>query len=172
MMSKIIELAKKLNELARRGEGGEKENATKMLQLFMRKHGLCDADIEMDEILPFDIVVKKDQGAFFVQLCSSVRSGMWVSVQSGRIRRVKCTNAEYVEVCEKFRVLWSHYQSEMDLFYRSFVQANKMYSKPKERNDDDEEQEDTRTPEQRARDRRVAEMSMSIEIKTIHKQLN
>ncbi len=43
---KALELARKLNELAKRGEGGEKINAESMLKKIMEKHGFTIDDIE------------------------------------------------------------------------------------------------------------------------------
>ena len=46
IMSKYIELAKKLKALADRGIGGEKINAEKMLNALMKKHKISIEDIE------------------------------------------------------------------------------------------------------------------------------
>jgi hypothetical protein len=42
---KILDKAKKLKELAERGIGGEKENAKAMLEKYMIKHEISDAEI-------------------------------------------------------------------------------------------------------------------------------
>ena len=42
---KILDKAKKLKELAERGVGGEKENAKAMLEKYMFKHKISDAEM-------------------------------------------------------------------------------------------------------------------------------
>jgi len=47
---KILDKAKKLKALADRGIGGEKENATRMLCLYMEKHNITDRELNSHKI--------------------------------------------------------------------------------------------------------------------------
>ncbi|WP_324825094.1 DUF2786 domain-containing protein [Sinanaerobacter sp. ZZT-01] len=48
-MSDILEKIKKLQVLAERGLDGERENAEKMVEILMKKHGISTVDLEEEK---------------------------------------------------------------------------------------------------------------------------
>jgi DNA polymerase III delta prime subunit len=71
-MSKHIELAKKLKVLSKRGIGGEKENAERMLSEIMTKYGLSDEDIEGEKLNEYYFNIEKSDNKFWCQVVRHV----------------------------------------------------------------------------------------------------
>jgi hypothetical protein len=137
---KAIELAKKLLALSERGVQGEAENAGRMLQELLKKHGLTLDDIETVERHKCEYnIALKHQDLFFA-LCWHVidkwNGNYWHKKADKRYIGVELTNAEQLELTAKFDFYVRHFDKQLSLFTRSFVQANKLYVKESNINDD------------------------------------
>jgi hypothetical protein len=171
---KAIELCKKIKALADKGKGGEQGNAQAMLTKFLKKYGLKIEDIESEhkkDRVFFFPAHNKLKGKFVQQVIASVLgSGInyWISnkkQQSDWI--VKCTDAEYIEIKEKINFYWKHMQDEMDIFYKAFIQTNRLYSKPSA--DKQKAKELSREGLQELK--RMSLMMQGMESKTLNKSL-
>lgn len=173
-MSKYIELAKKLKALAERGEGGEKENAQKMLDELMQKYDISMDEIELDK--REDRMFKGVKPAFsklFAQVVYAVIGKDWdgvgKSLRYPSLRWVKCSAAEKIEIEVRFSIYCRAYVKEIGLFYEAFIQANGIFPIANESTSDEPEKE--LSLEERQKQYKILSMSQGIEKVDIHKQL-
>ncbi len=174
-MSKVIELAKKLKALAENGVGGEKINAQKMLESFMKKHHITSEDIESDSILEYYFKIAPAYGALFVQISKrkNINIKTYGEFPQKTIKEYKlkgnymleCTKEEYVYISTAFDILKRQYEKELEIFYYAFCRSNDLLVD--RRNNDVEP-----TKEEIAKARRAKAMSELIEKAKINKQLN
>lgn len=169
---KIIDLLLKLKELAERGEGGEKKNAERMLQLLMQKNGITWDDLQSEEKTEHKIYLNDDQVQFFYQVAASVLGDVDIYVIKGdrskaKPRFITCTSAEFIEIESKFEFYWAKLQEDIKTFTSAFVYKNRLYKKPTESDNDREI-----TDEERARLFKVSVMMQGLDRHQFHKQLN
>jgi len=120
----IIDLAKKLKALAEQGVGGEKENASAMLQRLMDKHGITIDSISNDVKKRRWFTVKTTQLKFLRQVVSSVIGGDYSYFVHPNVKSeiaFELTDAEYIEVEAKFDFYWRKYKEDMEIFYSAFI---------------------------------------------------
>ena len=169
---KVTELAKKLKELAERGVGGEKQNAEYHLQRLLEKHGMTLEDILEEKRDVREFKVPKEKEEFFFQVAASVvgREGVRHS-KEGRSFLMNLTITEYLEIEAKFDFFWKAYKEELDIFYSAFVQKNKLYSKPSDKDKDNSEEKEL-TKEEKEKLRRMWAMADGIKRHTLTKQID
>ena len=176
-MSKTIELAKKLKELSQRGEGGEKENATKMLDALMKKHNITSKDIEAEEKEEYFFKIKKKDYPLFLQITLKV-AGREIKIYgsfpeklirehnlSGNYMLI-LTPADYILIEGMTKLYRNLYKEELEVFFTAFLQANNLLITPNK-----EEESVELTEEELKKLYRQNEISQSISKKTFHKQL-
>jgi hypothetical protein len=179
--SKIFQLAKKLKALSDRGVGGEKENATQMLFALCRKHNIDISLLEGEQTKDHEFWLHDDpfERKFFTQVASSVIGDCNLILYKYKMGQRKpgmrrhglcCTSSEFLEIMAKFDFFFKHYQKEVLLYYKAFVQKNKLYMKV-----DHTEENDTSDRELSATERaelwKIANMMEGIERKIFTKQL-
>jgi len=179
--SKIFQLAKKLKALADRGVGGEKENATQMLLSLCKKHNIDISLLDGEQKKEHEFWLNDDkfERKFFAQVASSVIGDCNVILYKYKMGKrkpgmrrhaISCTDAEFVEIMAKFDFFFKHYQNEVLIYYKAFVQKNKLYMKR-----DDNEKEDNGDRELSASDRAelwsIANMMNGMERKIFTKQI-
>lgn len=124
---------RKLLALAERGEGGEKDNARRMLENLLRRHGLTLDDLTGDqrEIRWFPCV-GPFQRRLAIQILSKVTDSLEVATYRNKHRRqqvgVEVTAAEAVEFELHFSVLKAALAECFELAYSAFVQANRIFA--------------------------------------------
>lgn len=140
-MSKIIELGKKIKALADKGIGGEKANAEKMLNDFLKKHNIKIEDIEGEEVKDYFFMLKTDSAKkLFSQIGKSIRYDMKCYGEFGK-KKVKdyslpgnfmatCTVSEFIELKSKVDFYSNLYDQELDIFFTAFVRANDLLVDP------------------------------------------
>lgn len=173
-LEKLNRIAKKLQALAERGEGGEKVNAQKAFDAFIKKHGLS-----IDELLGNNktrrwFKVSKTKDKFFHQVAASVLGGKFSTFTRPSLKGmvgIDLTAEEFVEVESRFDFFWRAYQEDLEVFYSAFIQRNKLYAKPS----DDELREDSEEKplslEQKQKLFKMQMMMEGIERRTHRKQL-
>jgi hypothetical protein len=136
--SKLIELARKIQALADRGLGGEKATASRMLEDFLRKHNMTLDDIETEtrEVRFFQFMLYHQD--LFWQIVDSVlgTTSHWAVSNKKTEVGIISTASEEIEIKLKYETYSRHYEKEVKLFYRAFVQKNDIYWKG-ERNPED-----------------------------------
>jgi len=159
---KILSLLKKLDALAKRGIGGEKENAAERLSFLMKKYDITIDQIEGEIQSERSFMVSNEQRQFAVQVIASVcgkrDTYMFVHEKKKKNRAiiVSCTDYEFIEIEQRIAFYWEKYQEEMAIFYSAFIQKNKLFSKP---DGEEKESSDTEmTPEEKARMFKMAQM--------------
>lgn len=175
MDDKIIELAKKLHALAERGVDGEKEAAAKMLDRMMKKHKLTMEMLIGSDVKEHKFKVLATDKKFFIQIVASImgrNADLYSYVnEKGKYRNLtlNCTAADAVLVEAKFAFFKKAYEKEQAVFYRAFIQQNRLYTKP----DDNDEGEDDEplTPEQKAELYRMAQMMQGMDRHIFTKQI-
>lgn len=183
MDDKFINLAKKLKKLAESGVGGEKDNAQQKLQLIMEKYGITLADIDGDERKDYVAHFNKEIPYRFIrQVLASIIGNISKSDSSiSQFKRVRKRNhisyhieniepQYFTEFVIKVQTYWADYQKQMETFYSAYVQKNKLYTKPDENQDGDEERKPL-TPEERLELYKMYSMMEGIERVQYQKRL-
>lgn len=132
-MDKYLELAKKLNELAKRGVGGESENAKRFLDKLLKKHGISPEQIEGDKIEReyFKLNKKTDErlmAQIFSNILGDAYNSYYQSKQKKTIVSVDCTKAQQIEIQAKYDFYSKLYEQEVEIFYSAFIQRNELWS--------------------------------------------
>lgn len=139
---KVIDLARKLLALAQRGEGGERENAQNMLDLFLMKNGLTMSDIEPSTRTRRIVRdVTSDIRQMFINYCASIIGEDYCinKCQGRNYWAVEMTDVEWT----KFSDEWPVYRKslkreilnrkkkqkkELELLVSAFISKHRMYS--------------------------------------------
>ena len=176
---KIIELAKKLHELAKRGEGGEKRTAEQMLTRFLKKHDITTEDIQSDIVKEREFFYGNDtekRGLMAEVILSSLERYVELyetkTGQKGKFTklRIAITDSEYFEIDAKIHFYWNVYQREKNIFRLAFIQTNKLFRNPKAKPPLIGEATPL-TPEQEEEQKRVMELMQSMKKHEFIKQL-
>lgn len=169
-MNKVIELARKLNALAKRGDKGERDNATQLLHNLLRKTGLRLEDIEGDTLreLSFPFRSEEDRKLVGQVLASIVPHDRPVCLlKRNKTLLVLLTVAEEVEARVKVPHYRKLFKSEKALFFQAFIRANDLYRK----SDPNEQPDRLPTDEEIEEWRRIAAMAQGIRKDTPTKRL-
>ena len=134
MDEKILNLAKKLQALAERGHGGEKENAELMLEKLALKYNIVLKDLQsvqkQHRIFNFD--EKNDFHKRFVKQIIASVLGQVDFYYAGLIHNnwaVEVSDVEYIEISEKIEFYWPAYLNDLEIFYTAFIQKNELFLK-------------------------------------------
>ena len=166
---KILKLARKLNTLAERGLGGEKENAQRQLERIMKQYGLSYDDINGTEIIS-QVFKVGNYRKLFIQVVVSISSDIKIFGYKGTKAKMilDCTAEQMIEVHSKFEFYKKAYQREFknyeNTFFSAFVQKNKLYS-------NEEPEEKKLTPEELKRLIKVFSLAEELEENNYYKQL-
>ena len=140
---KLIDLARRLRELARRGEGGEAVNAQEALDRHLTRHNLTMADLESEDrefrSIPILTDAPENHGMLlFVTLMNTAKQsecqpGVFMVLEEGKKKRVRSVGAlltpgEYAEWTAKANLYWPLLQDELQVFLRAFVGANNLWA--------------------------------------------
>ncbi|WP_236202695.1 DUF2786 domain-containing protein [Pseudomonas lactis] len=130
--AKVEAKLRKLLALARRGEGGEKDNAQRMLEKLLARHGLSMDDLVDDrrEIRWFPISTKYDRklaAQIMSKVCDSDSPGLYVS--KGRVKTigVEVSPSEAIEFELHYDTLRKALAAHFDDAFSAFVQANQLF---------------------------------------------
>jgi len=170
MTIKLIDLARKVRELAEKGIDGERDAAQKALERILKKSGLTIEDIEGEEKnrCYFSYRTANEENLLHQVIGSVTKESSYTVPANGNTKRVgyMMTVAERVEAELKYEIYRKLLKEEYEIFYHAFVQKNRIYH-PEGTTTDISEM----TPEEKAKLRRIAEMADSIKKAQIHKQL-
>ena len=167
MESKILDLAKKINELAKRGEDGERENAIAKLETLMNKYQITLVDIEEEirTVRKFTISAAREK-SLLLQIAVSVNDNL-TYVQRKYSLYFNLTPSEFIEMDFKWETYRAAFEKEYAVFYSAFINKNNIFN-PKCKSKDWDEL----TSEEKEFYRRVQGMAQNITRTNINKQLN
>lgn len=124
-MNKKLELAKKLQALAKKGIGGEAINAHRMLNDLMLKHGITED--ELNDELRSEFIMYTDQynKALIICIAAQVFGLDELSSNPGVTALcTNCTDAQRLEYLATFNFYWAAMQREYEIFESAFIQKN------------------------------------------------
>lgn len=155
MTPKQKDIAQKLLALAKQGVNGEAANAEDLLNKYLKKHGLTLEDIDSEQVKEYYIDLGRDdeKSKFFSQVVSSVGGDeipIFILTNNGKkwlnatrfdspiirqkvrltsiVKEYHCTEAERAEILSSFYFYWDEYQRHKNLFYRAFIQKQRLFS--------------------------------------------
>lgn len=168
-------LIKKLQALAERGVGGEKEGAKQKLEQLMKKYGVEESDLNEDKEEPFDFRFNSEHERRLLTQIAYRTLGKKYSEKIYRYSRGKgqktlicihCTKAEGLQIgieYDFYRELW---KEEQDFFFSCFIQKHRIFAlRPEEEIETDQE---PLSPEEILR---MQQAIGAMQDKTIRKQL-
>lgn len=175
-MTKHIELAKKIKELAEKGIGGEKINTEKMLNDLLKKHNISIEEIEGEKLLDFYFTINDEHiFSLLFQIIKGVNLNIrcFGEIPKSKVRALKlkgnylieCTASEFVEIESKFDFYHRIYKSELDTFLKAFIHANDLEI------DNPNREVKELTQEEFKELYRIREMASKIKKGEFHKQL-
>lgn len=133
---KKVELMKKLQRLAERGVGGEKEGAQKKLQQLMEKYDIEESDLSDDKLEDHEWKYHND---FELRLLKQTiykvlgKDGLnqMYHYRSGKgkktIQGVQCTKAQAIQIGIEYEFYCETWKEEHDFFFKCFVQKHKIF---------------------------------------------
>lgn len=174
MDEKKKELLKKLQALAERGVGGEKETAERKLRQLMDKYGIDELELNEDKPQEFEFKYSNAQEKRLIQqLFYKILGASWrkqaytyrYGKGSKSIWGIECTKAEGIQLQIEYEFYKQLWQEEMDLFFLGFIQKHNIFSLRPE--DIPEKSNEPLTPEEREKYERMWQMMEGMQKKTI-----
>lgn len=124
----------KLLALARRGEGGERDNAQRFLESMLKKHGMTLVDLDEDdqeaEWKCFPIKTSQDRRLLVQVTCMVLKSNS-VDMRQQRGKRnvwIKVTKAQLLEIELHYRAFSQDLKKILELAWVAFVNRNDIFS--------------------------------------------
>lgn len=124
----------KLLALARRGEGGEKDNAQRFLESMLKKHGMTLSDLDEEERslewMKFPIKTAQDR-RLLVQVASMVlESNSFITRQYRGEKAIwlNVTKAQCVEIELHYRAFQRDLKKTLEQAYIAFINRNDIFS--------------------------------------------
>lgn len=142
-MSKYLELAKKLKELAERGVDGEKVNAEQLLHKIMKKHNITEEDLNdlKEETFCFNVQgkYKEFESQLLVQIAGQLDLHIRGEFKKADMKNYHldgnfgliCTKFQFIEIKSKFDFYRSQLTKRLDEFMFAFFITNKLLIEPK-----------------------------------------
>lgn len=167
---KQVELAKKLNALAKCGVGGEKSNATVMLEKLMDKYGIEFDEIDSDHRREREFKYQPCTKKIFIQVCykvvgKSVEFYKWEG-RKGNYYVIKCNEFEFIQIKEYYSFYSKLLKQEIERFKKAFIIKNNLLS-----DDADEYDISNMTKEELMELQQIIQMMSGIEAKSPHRIL-
>ena len=131
---RLLQKIKRVQALAERGVGGEKDSAAALLEMLMARYDITEADIsaEREELAWFRYKTELERRLLcqiIYSITGKVASGC-VGAHSGRKRKqvgVHCTAAERLEIEISFEFYNAALQQELERFYSAFLHKNGIF---------------------------------------------
>lgn len=141
------ELLKKLQALAERGVGGEKEGAKRKLEQLMKKYGIEEMDLSEDKEEDHDFryhneFERKILRQLFYKIVPDYRSHTY-TYRCGKGCKstygIRCTKAQALQIQIEYEFYCSLWEEEVDFFMRAFIQKHRIFVLPTREEDVDSE---------------------------------
>lgn len=167
-MSKILELARKLQALAEQGVGGEKVNAKKMLDKLCEKHGITEEQLgveqKSEEVFKYTYATSQIMLGCIGKVCGED----WPIYQKKRKYRAAyfatVSRAQYLEILSLYDFYSRDYKRVAEKFELAYIVKNSLH--PTYSQKEEPEEEPDRKP-----DFELAAMHEAIQPATFRKQL-
>lgn len=124
----------KLLALAKRGEGGERDNAQRFLASLLKKHGMTLADLEDEAVaaewMKFPLKTAQDR-RLLVQVASMVLKSNSLTSKQYRGQKalwLHVTKPQYVEIELHYRAFKKDLEKALELAFVAFINRNDIFS--------------------------------------------
>lgn len=128
-LERIKELLQKVNELATRGVGGEKEAAQRKLEKLLNKYGLTlnSLNNEKSKERTFKIKNREDYVTILSHVIWDIHPDAKINQNTRKLEVYsKLTTEQYIEVTEKFDYFWKLWCKEKEEFMMAFIINNRL----------------------------------------------
>ena len=131
-------LLQKLKSLSERGIAGEKENATILLKKLMKKYGITEEELKENEVTTVYIKIKN---GIEERLASQLLYAFFNNAPLYKPHRNKInyytelTPAQAIEFKYMFSIYLEDFYRQELIFYRAFINKNKIFPKDSEAKD-------------------------------------
>lgn len=132
MNERLKALLIKIRALAKRGVGGEKINAERMLAELMSKHNLTLDDIEKESREWRELKVPRYRllnTLFWNVVTSTYDIKRYRKTRKRDVILLELTASEQMEIMAKYQFYSHHFNDDLDVFLRAFISKNELYSK-------------------------------------------
>lgn len=154
--------------LADGGVGGEKDNAQRMLDSLLKKHGLTLSDISDEVVETYWFKYKgKLERRLLGQIISTVANGAerWTCRAKRETLGVDTTKHQMLEIGLMFGIYKKALNDDIEILFSAFVHTNKLFPPS------DEKESLEQTPEERARTFKVFQMMQGMDKVTMRKSI-
>lgn len=134
MDEKTMERIKKLQALAERGVGGEKDTAKKMLRKMLEKNGIQSLDDLQDDnyeyvLFPYNGKYEKKllKQCIYKVLTAAGDRTYYHTKGTRQKLGIYCTKAQKVEIHMEFEFYRKAFYEEIDIFISAFINAQKIF---------------------------------------------
>lgn len=179
-----MKILNNLNELAKRGVGGEKENAEKLLEKLLKKYNMTIEEIEQDVPKTRYIVRSENKSNFdyektlIDQLLYKIKPDAVTRVFTYRkIKRnrlttiVDLTDAEWLMFQYEFSIYKDALEKDLGLFMSAFISKNHIYPSAEQTKDLENDAIDISEKYSKSELTKIAMMSNGIERAQINKSI-
>ena len=129
-MTKKEELLAKIKELAKRGESGEKENASALLKTLMQKYRLSEADLNEDkkDYCFFKFADDLDK-RLVCQIMYMVTSDRNTYIDKRKRKNIGCicTISQRLEIESLHHFYSEWFKKDLETFYTAFIYKNNIF---------------------------------------------
>jgi hypothetical protein len=129
-MSKIHDKMRKLLALAERGEGGEKDNAQRMLEKMMEKYGISldDLGVETTSIHYWNYDSMHERTILFQTFGKVCNTSEITYYKGDRKCGFELTPSQYIEMDLHYSILRKDLKKHIERAVRAFIHANELFS--------------------------------------------
>lgn len=131
---KAIQRMKKLQALAERGVGGEKETAEKMLQQMLKKNGMSSLEELENEEVEYTLFsyngkheIKLLKQCIYKVMTAAKKVTYYRSKGTRQKIGIYCTKAQKIEIELEFEFYRNVFYDELNTFIDAFIQAQKIF---------------------------------------------
>lgn len=134
---RLLQKIKRVQALAERGVGGEKESAATLLETLMKRYDISEADIATERVELRWFRYKTELECRLLNQIIYTVTGKCpagcVGAYTGRKHKkvgIECTDAERLEIEISFEFYNAAMQTELERFYSAFLIKNQIFPPP------------------------------------------
>lgn len=175
MNTNITDTMKHLLELSKRGVGGEKENATKLLNKLMKKYNISESDLQKEELHQHDVRFKtKWQESLIHQIMYMInpkRNIYKYNNRKAKIAILELTDAEWIEHQYLYSIYKKAFEEELELFTSAFIQRNNIFPKEVPEHIKEQQEKEPKKEMDYYKMLKVSQMAQGIDYTSVNKAL-
>lgn len=171
----ISDTMKHLLELSKKGVGGEKENANKLLHKLMKKYNISEDDLEKEELHKHDVRFKtRWQEQLIHQIVYMINPERNIYRYNGtkaKIAILELTDAEWIEYQYLYSIYKKSFEDELELFTSAFIQRNNIFPKEVPEHIKEQQEKESEKKMDYYKMLKVSQMAQGIDYTNVRKAL-